>query len=158
MEEGKGAADHDRRRHRKRGLAIAADVHERRAHHAWPSYWRRVANSLSESVAPRRQHLAPLLSFFSSRTRIATAFWTLTTRACAAGSDLRHEANSAAARKYVHALTHELERKAALFNDDAAFVVEVQEGCSQAPGMDPQRELKTLKTRFTAFKRDFKVR
>ena len=34
---------------------------------------------------------------------------------------------------------------------------EVKEGRSLAPGMDPDTELHTLKQRFAAFKRDFKV-
>jgi len=42
-----------------------------------------------------------------------------------------------------------------LFEDDAAFLVEVHEGRSQAPGMDPQLELQTLKMRFSDFKREF---
>jgi len=46
-------------------------------------------------------------------------------------------------------------RKATLFEDDAAFLVEVHEGRSQAPGMDPQLELQTLKMRFSDFKREF---
>ena len=71
---------------------------------------------------------------------------------------MQHEADSAAARKYLSALSHELERKQALFEDDAAFVVEVKEGRSLAAGMDPDTELRTLKMRFVTFKRDFKVR
>ena len=76
---------------------------------------------------------------------------------CPADSDMRQEANAAAAQSYVDALSNELGRKAALFEDDAAFVVEVREGRSPAPGMDPTNELRTLKARFAVFKRDFKV-
>ena len=78
--------------------------------------------------------------------------------ACNADRDMAHEADAAAARKYLSALSHELERKQALFEDDAAFVVEVKEGRSLAAAMDPDTELRTLKMRFLTFKRDFKVR
>lgn len=71
--------------------------------------------------------------------------------------DIRRDASATAAQSYVGALSNELARKAALFEDDTAFVVEVQEGRSPAPGMDPASELKTLKARFAVFKRDFKV-
>ncbi len=60
-------------------------------------------------------------------------------------------------RSYSQALEKELERKAALFEDDAAFLVEVHEGKSLAPGMDPHMELQTLKLRFSDFSREFKV-
>jgi len=62
-----------------------------------------------------------------------------------------------ASGRYGQALSFELERKASLFEDDAAFLVEVHQGRSQAPGMDPQLELQTLKLRFSDFKREFKV-
>ena len=54
-------------------------------------------------------------------------------------------------------MKEEFDRKKALFEDDAAFIQEVREGRSQAVGMDPDQELRILKLRFTAFKRDFKV-
>ncbi len=54
-------------------------------------------------------------------------------------------------------MKEEFDRKKALFEDDAAFIQEVREGHSQAMGMDPDQELRILKLRFTAFKRDFKV-
>lgn len=67
-------------------------------------------------------------------------------------------AAASAAGEYAQALSVELERKVALFQDDATFILEVREGRSPAPGMDPAAELRTLKTRFQAFKADFKAR
>ncbi len=55
-------------------------------------------------------------------------------------------------------LAEELERKRALFMDDASFITEVREGRALAPGMDPEAELRTLRLRFDNFRRDFKVR
>ena len=59
---------------------------------------------------------------------------------------------------YGQALGRELERKAALFDDDAAFLLEVHEGRSQAPGMDPHHELQTLQKRCSDFKKEFQAR
>lgn len=59
---------------------------------------------------------------------------------------------------YVRPLAEELERKRALFMDDASFITEVREGRALAPGMDPEAELRTLRLRFDNFRRDFKVR
>lgn len=67
-------------------------------------------------------------------------------------------ANGAVAvQTYVRPLAEELERKRALFMDDASFITEVREGRALAPGMDPEAELRTLRLRFDNFRRDFKV-
>lgn len=66
--------------------------------------------------------------------------------------------NSAAVAQYVRPLAEELERKRALFMDDASFITEVREGRALAPGMDAEAELRTLRLRFDNFRRDFKVR
>ena len=54
-------------------------------------------------------------------------------------------------------LASELNRKQHLYNDDLAFIREVKQGVVAAPGMNPDQELKTLRLRFDAFKKDFKV-
>ena len=72
-----------------------------------------------------------------------------------AGGDARGDA--ASGREFAIRMKEEFDRKQALFEDDAAFIQEVREGHSQAAGMDPDQELRILKLRFTAFKRDFKV-
>ncbi|KAK9810086.1 hypothetical protein WJX72_004563 [[Myrmecia] bisecta] len=64
----------------------------------------------------------------------------------------------ASGRKYVEKLQEEFERKQALFQDDAAFIQEVKEGRSHAEGMNPDVELRNLKLRFDAFRKDFKAR
>lgn len=54
-------------------------------------------------------------------------------------------------------LAAEFQRKSHLFEDDAAFISEVRRGESQAPGMNPDAELRLLKVRFHNFQKDFKV-
>ena len=54
-------------------------------------------------------------------------------------------------------LASELNRKQHLYNDDLAFITEVKQGVVAAPGMHPDQELKTLRLRFDAFKKEFKV-
>ncbi len=73
-----------------------------------------------------------------------------------AGGDARGDA--ASGREFAVRMKEEFDRKKALFEDDSSFIQEVREGHSQAVGMDPDQELRILKLRFTAFKRDFKVR
>ena len=67
------------------------------------------------------------------------------------------EQQQAAGAKYVDVLASELNRKQHLYNDDLAFIREVKQGVVPAPGMNPDQELKTLRLRFDAFKKDFKV-
>lgn len=67
------------------------------------------------------------------------------------------EQQQAAGAKYVDVLASELNRKQHLYNDDLAFIREVKQGIVAAPGMNPDQELKTLRMRFDAFKKDFKV-
>ena len=74
---------------------------------------------------------------------------------CDAGGNGRGDA--ASGREFAVRMKEEFDRKKALFEDDAAFIQEVREGHSQAVGMDPDQELRILKLRFTAFKRDFKA-
>lgn len=58
----------------------------------------------------------------------------------------------------VAALSAELDKKAALFDDDAAFIREVHEGVSAAPSMDPDHEIQRLLQRYRAWQKDFKGR
>ena len=67
------------------------------------------------------------------------------------------EQQQAAGAKYVDVLAKEMNRKQHLYNDDLAFIREVKQGVVAAPGMNPDQELKTLRLRFDAFKKDFKV-
>jgi myosin-5 len=75
----------------------------------------------------------------------------------AAGATNSAAAGAVAVQTYVRPLAEELERKRALFMDDASFITEVREGRALAPGMDPEAELRTLRLRFDNFRRDFKV-
>ena len=58
----------------------------------------------------------------------------------------------------VAALGAEMNKKSALFDDDAAFISEVHQGISQAPSMDPHNELERLMYRFKGWQKDFKNR
>eukprot|EP00887_Chlorella_sp_A99_P006772 scaffold2.g6772.t1 len=58
----------------------------------------------------------------------------------------------------VSVLYHEFEKKHGLFDDDCAFIGEVRLGVSDAPGMDPDVELRRLVTRYQAWKAEFKKR
>lgn len=58
----------------------------------------------------------------------------------------------------VAALNAELDKKAALFDDDAAFICEVHEGVSAAPSMDPEAEIQRLLLRYKLWQKDFKTR
>lgn len=58
----------------------------------------------------------------------------------------------------VAALDAEMEKKTALFDDDAAFISEVHDGISQAPNMDPHMEIERLLYRYKMWQKDFKMR
>jgi hypothetical protein len=58
----------------------------------------------------------------------------------------------------VAALNAEMEKKSALFDDDAAFITEVHQGVSSAPSMDPHLEIERLMYRFKGWTKDFKGR
>lgn len=58
----------------------------------------------------------------------------------------------------VAALGAEMDKKAALFDDDAEFIREVHEGISVAPSMDPHVEIDKLLYRYKLWQRDFKSR
>ncbi|KAL5986853.1 hypothetical protein ACLOJK_015187 [Asimina triloba] len=54
-------------------------------------------------------------------------------------------------------LAREFEQRKQVFDDDAGFLIEVKTGQSTS-NMNPDEELRKLKLRFTAWKRDYKVR
>lgn len=58
----------------------------------------------------------------------------------------------------VAALDAEMEKKTALFDDDASFISEVHDGVSQAPNMDPHLEIERLLYRYKMWQKDFKMR
>ena len=58
----------------------------------------------------------------------------------------------------VAALNAEMEKKSALFDDDAAFISEVHQGISSAPTMDPHLEIERLLYKFKGWTKDFKGR
>lgn len=58
----------------------------------------------------------------------------------------------------VAALNAEMEKKSALFDDDAAFIAEVHQGISSAPTMDPHVEIERLLYKFKGWTKDFKGR
>ena len=58
----------------------------------------------------------------------------------------------------VAGLTAEFDKKTALFDDDASFILEVNEGISMAYGMDPHSEFHNLMARYKRWRKDFQVR
>ena len=51
-----------------------------------------------------------------------------------------------------------MDKKGSLFEDDAAFISEVNDGVSQAPNMDPHLEIERLLYRYKMWQKDFKMR
>lgn len=58
----------------------------------------------------------------------------------------------------VAGLSAEFEKKSALFDDDASFIYEVNEGISGAYGMDPHAEFHNLMNKYKRWQKDFKNR
>ncbi|XP_024384280.1 myosin-1 isoform X2 [Physcomitrium patens] len=75
-----------------------------------------------------------------------------------AGSELgSSQGEVAAGHSYVVQLDREFDHRKQVFTDDIDFLVEVKSGQTQAH-LNPEDELRKLKTRFDGWKRDFKVR
>lgn len=62
-----------------------------------------------------------------------------------------------AARSVVSHLMREYDHRTQVFNDDAAFLIEVKSGVTEA-NLNPEEELWKLKVRFDVWKKDFKAR
>ncbi|KFM24157.1 Myosin-2 heavy chain [Auxenochlorella protothecoides] len=60
------------------------------------------------------------------------------------------------AQRMLASLARDFRRKATLFDDDVAFIMEVHSGASDAPGMDPDAELAALQQRYRVWKTAFK--
>ncbi|XP_024397400.1 myosin-1 [Physcomitrium patens] len=75
-----------------------------------------------------------------------------------AGSELgSSQGEVAAGHSYVTQLDREFDHRKQVFTDDIDFLVEVKSGQTTAH-LSPEDELRKLKTRFDAWKKDFKVR
>lgn len=69
------------------------------------------------------------------------------------GSEREHDSG----RSSVSQLMKEFDHRTQVFNDDANFLVEVKSGKTEA-NLNPDEELRKLKSRFTSWKKTFKLR
>ncbi|KAJ6842435.1 myosin-2-like [Iris pallida] len=73
------------------------------------------------------------------------------------GSNARQTRNSDCTQNPLTHVIKEFEQQRQAFEDDAKFLIEVKSG-QLAPGTKPDEELQKLKTRFAAWKKDYKVK
>ena len=109
------------------------------------------ANANGEISADPSEDSVSIMSYSDTEVEHVTA-------RSSSRSESQMKFGRAGANGAVAALQAELEKKAPLFDDDAAFIQEVHDGVSHAPKMDPDFEIERLLVRYKSWHRDFKAR